>query len=93
MTQIMFETFNTPAMYTKVGGVLSLYASGRTTGLVVDMGDGVTHTIPIYVRHFSFNSTPSPKPKRKNLINFPSKNRKDTKYLMARYVLTWPVEI
>ena len=52
MTQIMFETFNTPAMYTKVGGVLSLYASGRTTGLVVDMGDGVTHTIPVYVCHF-----------------------------------------
>ncbi|MFE3938014.1 actin, cytoplasmic 2, partial [Streptomyces goshikiensis] len=48
LTQIMFETFNVPAYYTSIAEVLALYASGRTTGLVVDIGSGVTHTVPIY---------------------------------------------
>ena len=48
MTQIMFEIFYMPAMYVAIHAVLSLYASGRTTGFVMDSGDGVSHTIPIY---------------------------------------------
>jgi actin-related protein len=32
MTQIMFDTFNVPAMYVGIQAVLSLYSSGRTTG-------------------------------------------------------------
>lgn len=48
MTTIMFETFNVPAMYVALQAVLALHASGRMTGLVLDSGDGATHTIPIY---------------------------------------------
>lgn len=48
MTEIMFEKFDVPAYYLAIQAVLSLYSSGRTTGLVLDAGDGVTHTVPIY---------------------------------------------
>ncbi|KAJ7934461.1 beta-actin [Mycena leptocephala] len=39
MTQIMFETFNVPAFYVSIQAVLSLYASGRATGIVLDSDD------------------------------------------------------
>jgi len=48
MLEIMFESFGTPGMYIAIQAVLSLYSSGRTTGVVLDIGDGVTHTVPIY---------------------------------------------
>ncbi|CAG9329712.1 unnamed protein product [Blepharisma stoltei] len=48
MTQIMFETFNVPAFYVAIQAVLSLYSSGRITGMVVDSDDGVTHAFPVY---------------------------------------------
>ena len=44
----MFETFNVPSFYIGIQAVLSLYSSGRTTGIVFDAGDGVSHTVPIY---------------------------------------------
>ena len=47
----MFETFSSPAMYVSIQAVLSLYASGRTTGIVFDSGVGVSHTVPIYEGH------------------------------------------
>ena len=48
MASIMFESFMVPKLYISVQAVLSLYSSGRVTGLVFDSGDGVTHTVPIY---------------------------------------------
>eukprot|EP00914_Ancora_sagittata_P019743 GHVO01039330.1.p1 GENE.GHVO01039330.1~~GHVO01039330.1.p1 ORF type:complete len:263 (+),score=43.06 GHVO01039330.1:29-790(+) len=44
----MFETFSVPAAFVQIQAVLSLYSSGRTTGIVMDSGDGVSHTVPIY---------------------------------------------
>lgn len=46
--EIFFESFNVPAMYCASQAILSLYASGRTTGVVLDSGDGVTHAVPVY---------------------------------------------
>ncbi|XP_007943629.1 actin-related protein T2 [Orycteropus afer afer] len=48
MAEIMFETFNVPAFYLSDQAVLALYASACVTGLVVDSGDGVTCTVPIF---------------------------------------------
>ena len=48
MTQIMFEVFNVPCLYVNVQAVLALYSSGRTTGIVLDSGEGISHTVPIY---------------------------------------------
>lgn len=48
MCQLLFEQFNVPCLYISIQAVLSLYASGRTTGVVVDSGDGVSHIVPVY---------------------------------------------
>ena len=48
MTQIMFETFNVPSFHVSNQAVLSLYASGRTTGIVLDSGDSISYAVPIY---------------------------------------------
>jgi len=48
MVQIMFETFEVQNIYVAIQAVMSLYSAGRTTGLVVDSGDGVTHTVPVF---------------------------------------------
>lgn len=44
----MFEVFSIPKLYLSPQAVCALYASGRSTGVVLDSGDGVTHTVPIY---------------------------------------------
>jgi len=43
-----FETLRVPALFFTPPSILSLYASGRTTGVVLDVGEGVTHAVPVY---------------------------------------------
>ncbi|CAF3197562.1 unnamed protein product [Rotaria sp. Silwood2] len=47
MTKILFEQFNIPAMYVANQSVLSFYSLGKTTGVIVECGDDVSHTVPI----------------------------------------------
>ena len=49
--QIMFETFNVPALYLANSAALCLYASGRTTGIVLESGWDDTHVVPIHDGH------------------------------------------
>ncbi|KAD3640350.1 hypothetical protein E3N88_29573 [Mikania micrantha] len=46
--QIMFETFNVPAVYFAIPAVLSMYATASRTGIALDCGDGVSHVVPVY---------------------------------------------
>ncbi|XP_067680452.1 actin, muscle-like [Haliotis asinina] len=48
MMEIQFEKFDVPGFYVSMQAVLSLYASGRGGGILLDCGDGVTHAVPIY---------------------------------------------
>lgn len=48
MVEMLFEKFSVPASYIVIQAVMSLYSYGRTTGAVVDSGDGVTHVVPVY---------------------------------------------
>jgi actin len=48
LTQLMFESFNVPALYFSFPSVLAHYASGRCTGVTIEIGEGGVHVVPIY---------------------------------------------
>ena len=48
MVEYMFEKFNVPKLYIGAQSVLALFASGKTTGLVLDSVDGLTRSVPVF---------------------------------------------
>lgn len=53
LIETMFETYQFESVFIQIQAVLTLYAQGLLTGLVIDSGDGVTHVVPV-VDGFSF---------------------------------------
>ncbi|XP_063679135.1 actin-like [Bolinopsis microptera] len=47
MAQLIFETFKFSSLYVITSAVPTLYASGRSTGVVVDSGYDVTRVVPV----------------------------------------------
>ncbi|XP_008852873.1 actin-like protein 7B [Nannospalax galili] len=45
--ELLFETFCIPAMHVTSQALLSIYSYGKTSGLVVESGHGVSHVVPI----------------------------------------------
>ena len=95
--QIMFETFNVPAMYVAIQAVLSLYASGRTTGETQLLFLLPAASLPgVPVRHAPISSQSDPSPCSQVLCwtlvmasptTFPS--TKATLFLMQSCAWTW----
>lgn len=51
MAEVMFESFGVPGLHFQIQAVLTMYSAGRTDGLILDIGDGITHAVPIYEGH------------------------------------------
>jgi len=48
VAEIMFDMYDVPELTMPIQGIMALYATGRTSGLVVEIGEGVTQIVPVF---------------------------------------------
>eukprot|EP00922_Rhytidocystis_sp_ex-Travisia-forbesii_P020103 GHVS01029637.1.p1 GENE.GHVS01029637.1~~GHVS01029637.1.p1 ORF type:complete len:441 (+),score=56.83 GHVS01029637.1:40-1323(+) len=48
MAEIMLEVYEAPEINISCQGLMGIYATGRTTGFVLDIGEGITQCVPVF---------------------------------------------
>lgn len=48
MAEIMFETFKVKSLAIMNTAALSMYSTGKVSGLVAEVGEGISYTVPIF---------------------------------------------
>ncbi|CAK9038063.1 Actin [Durusdinium trenchii] len=56
LVERFFEELHVPALQVVHSGALALYATNSRTGLVIEVGDGVAQTVPLYDSYVIFNA-------------------------------------
>ncbi|PPQ86756.1 hypothetical protein CVT25_012401, partial [Psilocybe cyanescens] len=85
IAQIMFEKFNSPAFYVADQATLCLYEDSERgqTGIVVDIGDTVTHIVPVYQGHYIPHATVRLKYGGKNVTDYLTKTLTERGHLLG----------
>lgn len=48
ITQFMFETLGVKSLAIMNTAALSMYSSGRVSGLIAEVGEGISYTVPVF---------------------------------------------
>lgn len=77
LTETLFETFNVERLHIANTGMLGVYSYGKTSGLCLDSGYGITSCVPVYEGY--------PLPHGSMKINFAGHNLSETLFSMIHH--------